>query len=111
MKKIKNREELIEQLADMMIDLDAEGNLYQTDIYLYVDDEGNGTLDTYQNVGGNSWLDDDHITIYSDMPHYNDIPAEEYGVKEEEYRDYLDECRDNYLDTAEKLLNDVETYY
>lgn len=67
---INNREQIIEQLAELLKQFDKDGNDYQTDVYMYVDDQGNGMLDTFVNVGGNSWLDDDHYTVYSDKAHY-----------------------------------------
>ncbi len=64
---IKNREEVVEQLKEMLIQFAKDLNKYQTDIYAYYDEKSETVeLDTFVNVGGNSWLDDDHITIYSD---------------------------------------------
>ena len=73
--KINNYEDVCSKLVDTLCTLDAEASDFQTDIYLYVDDDGNGTIDTYVNVGGNSWLNDDHITLYADKPHHEE-PAE-----------------------------------
>lgn len=71
---IKNREEIVEQLTDMLIHFDKDCNNYQTDVYLYYDEENQtAQLDTFVNVGGNSWLDDDHYTIYSDREHFSDM--------------------------------------
>lgn len=70
---IINYEQIIEQLATMLRQFDVDLNSYQTDVYMYVDDNGVASLDTFVNVGGNSWLDDDHITIYSDREHHDDI--------------------------------------
>jgi hypothetical protein len=70
MMKVNNRAELIEELAKMLQQYDKDLNKYQTDVYLYIDENGNGTLDEFVNVGGNSWKNDDHITIYSDQEHY-----------------------------------------
>ena len=67
--KVTNREEIIEQLAEMMMQFDKDINSYQTDVYLYVDEDGKGKLDTFVNVGGNSWLNDDHYTVYTDKEH------------------------------------------
>lgn len=67
---IKNKDALIEAMADLLMQYDKDLNNYQTDVYLYLDGEGNGTLEEFQNVGGNSWKNDDHITIYSDQEHY-----------------------------------------
>ena len=69
--KIRNHEDLVQILAAMLMQFDKECNRYQTDVYLYLDDEGNGSLDTFVNVGGNSWLIDNHYTIYSDKEHYD----------------------------------------
>ena len=72
MKELKNREEVIEKLTEMLIDFDKDLNKYQTDVYLYYDDESQtAELDTFVNVGGNSWLNDDHYTIYRDTEHYD----------------------------------------
>ena len=71
MKELKNREEVIEKLTDMLIDFDKDLNRYQTDVYLYYDAESQtATLDTFVNVGGNSWIDDEHYTVYRDTEHY-----------------------------------------
>lgn len=70
---ITNREEIVEQLTEMLMQFDKDCNQYQTDIYLYYDAENQtAELDTFVNVGGNSWLNDDHYTIYSDREHYDD---------------------------------------
>lgn len=68
---IKNKDVLIEAMADLLMQYDKDLNKYQTDVYLYLDGEGNGALEEFQNVGGNSWKDDDHFTIYSDHEHYD----------------------------------------
>ena len=49
-------------------------NTYQTDVYLYYKAENNtASLDTFINVGGNSWLNDDHHTIYKDKEHFDNV--------------------------------------
>ena len=68
---IKNRSEVIEQLAELLKTFDRQLNSFQTDVYMYVDDAGVASLDTFVNVGGNSWLNDDHYTIYSDKQRYD----------------------------------------
>lgn len=70
---IKNRAEIVEQLAEMLKNFDRKLNQYQTDVYMYIDEEGTATLDTFVNVGGNSWLNDDHYTIYCDREHNETI--------------------------------------
>lgn len=72
MKEIKNREEIVEQLVRLLMQFDKDCNQYQTDVYLYYDEKTQtAILDTFVNVGGNSWLNDDHYTIYTDNEHYD----------------------------------------
>lgn len=52
---IKNRNEIVEKLAEMLYQFEVEHTGYQEDVYLYIDKDGNATLDTFVNVGGNSW--------------------------------------------------------
>lgn len=73
MKELKNREAIIDELIEMLKTFDKIMNRYQTDIYLYLSEDGTATLDLFTNVGGNSWLDDDHYCIYSDKEHYEDL--------------------------------------
>lgn len=69
---ITNREEIVERLANLLQQFDRDLNSYQTDVYMYIDEEtGAATLDTFVNVGGNSWLNDDHTTIHTDKEHFN----------------------------------------
>lgn len=73
MLELKNREEIVEELAEMLIDFAKSCNQYQTDVYLYYNEEDKtAELDTFVNVGGNSWLNDDHYTIYCDREHHED---------------------------------------
>ena len=62
---IKNRIEVVQQLAELLRKFDIELNQYDTDVYLYYNSESQtATLDTFVNVSGREWLDDDHYTIY-----------------------------------------------
>lgn len=63
MKKINNYQAVLDQIVELMMQHDIECTTYQQDIYLYIDDDGNGSVDLFANVGGNSWIDDDHITV------------------------------------------------
>lgn len=67
---IKNSAALTEQLRTIVESAAIECRNYQTDVYLYINEEtGAGELCEFTNVGGNSWLDDDHITIWRDREH------------------------------------------
>ena len=111
--KINNYDEIHDELVEMMINLDADEREFEIDIYLYVDDDGNGELYQFANPGGNSWLDDDHITICTNGPHYDDYFEDFYTYDEngdlipysrDELRDYLEEFRSEYYDTASMYL-------
>lgn len=135
---IKNREEIIEQLTKMLMQFDKDCNKYQTDVYLYYDKENQtAKLDTFVNVGGNSWLDDDHHTIYTDREHYDDgvfsyyqqsteiaealkMSEEEFGAKirqyynmdENENPDWYEICKfaksnDEYMEKLTANYNDI----
>lgn len=67
---LKNRVEIVEQLAALLRKFDVDCNSYDTDVYLYYDaDAQNAELKTFENVGGCNWLDDEHICIYRDHEH------------------------------------------
>ena len=72
-KKIINRDAIVEQLTELLMTFDKECNQYQTDVYLYFNTDTNtATLNTFVNVGGNSYLNDDHYTIFVDKEHHED---------------------------------------
>lgn len=88
-RNITNREEIVERLAELLMQFDKEQNSYQTDVYMYIDEEtGAAALDTFVNVGGNSWLDDDHITIYTDNEHFDSMY--DYYCNDGDFADALD---------------------
>lgn len=62
---VKNDDEIKEGLRDLLITLDKEHSPFQIDVYLYIDSEGIGSLDTFVNVGGNSWRNDKHYVLTS----------------------------------------------
>lgn len=102
---IKNRDEIEDQLTDILMQFDKELNKeYETDVYLYYDkDTQTATLDTYANVDGNSWIDGDHYTIYTDKPHYRG------------FWDFFDYEQDMHLifglDSSEELDDLVRGYF
>ena len=123
---IKNREAIIEELAEMLIQFDKDCNRYQTDVYLYYDEENQtAKLDTFVNVGGNSWLDDDHYTIYCDKEHYAsfwnwyqdgtefadvlEIPYTELEYETRQYHEYDEETELDWRDFRD-YLESVDEY-
>ena len=87
---IKNYNEVVSALAALLMQFDKDLNQYQTDVYLYYnEEEQTAELDTFVNVGGNSWLNDDHYTIYSDKEHYTDRFGD-YFQTEQEFADALE---------------------
>lgn len=120
--RISNYEEILEQLTKKLIEFDKRKNKYQTDVYMYIDeDTKKAELDEFVNVGGNSWLNDDHITIYSDREHYDDDSiflmyggsvqslAEELGISEEQL---LKQTREfcHYDEEDEVSWGEIEHY-
>jgi len=101
MKELKNRDEVVDMIAEEMRDLDMKALDFQVDIYLYIDDEGIGTIETFSNPGGNSWRNDDHITVYNDGPHYDDYwegIGDFFGEDEDKgWDDLTDEQKDELL--------------
>ena len=77
-----------EKLAELMKKVHLGNYPFQIDIYLYPD----GSVDDFVNVGGNSWLNDDHITVARINHEHWDIPEWEFD-KEGNYSpqdmDYL----------------------
>lgn len=68
MATIKNMNEVLEIIVDMMMTHDKQHTSYQQDIYLYMHDDGTAAVELFANVGGNSWLNDDHYTVMRLMP-------------------------------------------
>lgn len=83
-----NHEGLSDQLRSIIENALIECRKYQTDLYLYIDDKGEGELYEFANVGGNSWLDDDHITIWTDKEHFDD--EYDYCTEISEFADALE---------------------
>lgn len=117
---MKNRAEIVEKLAEMLMDFDKGCNEYETDIYLYYDEATEtAELDTFVNVGGNSWLNDDHITIYRDKPHtenmfdwyqniselaeYAEISEEKLTAETREYHGYDEDDEVDFFDVREYI--------
>lgn len=64
--KFKNHDAIVEELAEAIMNFDKERNTnYETDVYMYIEN-GSAKLSFFQNVGGNSWIPDEHFTIYTD---------------------------------------------
>lgn len=110
MKTITNLDEVKRDLYDMIFGLEFEENEYQTDIYAYYDEEtGKVTLEYFENVGGNSWLDDSHITIYTDGPHYDKLEDEfEFADDDEKENFILDEGGDTIRDWVDEAISILE---
>lgn len=102
---IKNRDAIIEQLADMLYQFDMEHTGYQEDVYLYLDKDGNATLDTFVNVGGNSWRNDNHYTIYRKPEWCNGV------IDVAEIFSSIDDLALALGTTPEELINKAAEYF
>ena len=109
MKTITNLDEVRRELYDMIFGLEFEENEYQTDIYAYYDEEtGKVTLEYFENVGGNSWLDDDHITVYTDKPHYDKL-EDEFNFADDEKGKFIEvQCGGIIEDRVTKAIEMLE---
>lgn len=75
---LTNREEVVDKIAEIIANHRFTAPDYQVDIYLYVDNGSNGRVSTFVNVGGNSWLDDDHYTVHSMTQYHADELVKDY---------------------------------
>lgn len=97
MKTLKNYDEVVDRIAEEMRDLDRRALDFQVDIYLYIDEEGNGEIDTFSNPGGNSWRNDDHIVVYSDGPHFDDYFETEIDGELKDWDELTDDQKEEFL--------------
>lgn len=107
--ELANVDELRDELISYLKYFDKEENQYQTDLYLYVDTETNtGRLYEFVNVGGNSWLNDDHYILHIDKPHYENW--EDMGFEnKEEYDEFIDEDLDDYYpEKADEIIYEFD---
>ena len=93
-----------DKIKDAIIELgrDAYGSVQQ-DLYLYDD----GTLDTFSNTGGNSWLDGDDSIVVWDTNGYEYASLTDYV----DYRDLIDIFKENTNKNVDAILNDLMIEY
>lgn len=101
---IRNRSDIVEQIVNLLIEMDINDAPYQRDIYLYLNEACQGYLDTFINVSGNSWLNDDHITVAKHLPCYDDIP-------EAEREEYFTQNYNTYRTDIELNLEELDKYF
>ena len=70
---IKNHDQVVERLTQIIVNFQKRLNGFQTDVYGYLNKDGTIRLETFINVGGNSWKNDGHILVYSDYEHTDDM--------------------------------------
>ena len=70
---IKNHDQVVERLTQIIVNFQKRLNAFQTDVYGYLNKDGTIRLETFINVGGNSWKNDGHILVYSDYEHTDDM--------------------------------------
>lgn len=63
--RLIDHKKLIDDVAAWKMEQDKGCVDYQCDLYMHLSQDGSYTLETFVNVGGNSWSDDDHITLCS----------------------------------------------
>ena len=106
--EIKNRKQVIEQLTSLLYEIDCECRKCDTQIYLSIDDNGNGKLETYNTVG-NNWLVGDNLfyvdTVNADSDDCVDYMCSEgvgdlCEILDIDYDDLIRKVR-NYYDFSE----------
>lgn len=103
-KNLRNYGEILDEFADILKQFDRKCNKYHTDVYLYIDEDTNkGILDLFQNVGGRSWIDDDHICIYTDYPHEENAVDNSFVT--------IDELADAIGLTEDELIRMTAEYF
>ena len=92
-----------DKILDALIDLGKEAyGRPQMDLYLYP----NGELTVFNNVGGNSWLDDDHLVIWTTAGY------EDANVDDNIYTDDFIEIFKSYTNKdVDKFLQDMANEY
>lgn len=129
-----NINDLVSELAVILRKFEIDLNPYQTDVYFYYDpDTKIGRLETFINVGGHSWINDDHVTIYRDEPHYMNVYdyfdsilefADALEISENDlikvvrkFKDFginfpVDRCDIiDYIKSDDKLVNKLTAFY
>lgn len=101
---IININDLVSELAVILRKFEIDLNPYQTDVYFYYDADAKiGRLETFINVGGHSWINDDHVTIYSDEPHH--VSIYDYFDSVLEFADALEISKDDLIEATRKFKN------
>lgn len=101
---IVNINDLVSELAVILRKFEIDLNPYQTDVYFYYDPDAKiGRLETFINVGGHSWINDDHVTIYSDESHYMNVY--DYFDSVLEFADALEISKDDLIEATRKFKN------
>lgn len=123
MRKLVNREDVLDQIVDLMIEHQINYTRYQQDVYLYIDDAGVGTVDIFANVGGQSWIDDDHITVccmHARTTNWTDCYTDEESIANglgcsynhliDSVREWLEVDTGDHYEADEIEYNDVYEY-
>ena len=101
---IININDLVSELAVILRKFEIDLNPYQTDVYFYYDPDTNmGRLKTFINVGGNSWINDDHVTVYRDPSHY--MSVYDYFDTVQEFADALEISKKDLIKAVRKFKN------
>lgn len=106
---LRNADELRDEFIEKLKKFDKDCNKYNTDVYLYVHDDGTGELYDFTNVGGNSWLDDDHYVLYTDKQHYDNYL--DWYQDEGEIADALGMSEDDLKEEALVALDMQDDYW
>lgn len=110
---LKNHKAIVDKMANLLRGFDYDLCDYQQDVYLYYDaDTQTAELDVFVNVGGDSYLNDDHCTIHVDKEHFDNVfdrVLEDSDDKIQTLADILDITRQDLVQqTAKHFGYDVD---
>lgn len=95
-------------IVDKMMEMEIENNKYQVDLYIYPD----GELYEFTNIGGTSWLNDDHFKICEINGECTDyIWDDGTQMTKDEIREAIEENRSCYADRLMEIIDNYNLMY
>lgn len=100
----KVAEDNYDKIANLMERVHLQNPQYPVDIYLYP----NGEVSEFENVGRNSWLDDDHVVVTTIDHSFWDIPEWEFDEDGNYSPDNIDNLRRSIYDDIDQFIETAE---
>ncbi len=97
-------EDNYDKIADVMEKVHLQNLPYPVDIYLYP----NGEVSEFENVGRNSWLDDDHVVVATIDHSFWEIPEWEFDANGNYSPENIDDLRRSIYDDIDQFIETAE---